>query len=372
MPGGMKIGIDGKTYGFTTDLCSGGIFLKKPTELDFMCTHGYFLRRPNGCRMHSNDVVSGSNYVCTDGDQIKKSIQAFIPLTNPTSPLEHTLAFANDADALASFRRYTYSQGLESQYTEETLEGASVVIVSNAQKTPSISIGNMCYEGKQSHGAAYVAKLPQELKDGDSEGFFTRTCSAKSVFFPWSKAHHYHFTEGYSSQLEFKNEISANLPAETMLKANEDRLDVSHFEIWNGLAYCLQARHVEGANGKKTMNGIHPSISTLKPLCHNHKEHSRKTRAVQPFEIKEGSALARVARANAKKHMSGKSVHGHNGTGRRATKNKDDEKPEPSEEESDEGADPPESALLGCVMSCNGQAMNKIPPMFAARQFSLG
>ncbi|CAG7682423.1 unnamed protein product, partial [Allacma fusca] len=42
--------------------------------------------------------------------------------------------------------------------------------------------------------------------------------SDRSIQFPWSKAHHYHFTQGYSSQLEFKNEITATLPAETFLE----------------------------------------------------------------------------------------------------------------------------------------------------------
>ncbi|CAG7815980.1 unnamed protein product, partial [Allacma fusca] len=218
MPGGLKIGINGKIFSFTTDVCSGGVFFKHPVPVEFVCTHGYFFRRPNGCLMADSDVIAGRSYVClnqsTDLDssanlQRKQNfVQAFIPLTTPELPLEHTIAFYDDADTLRNFRRYSFLKGLHHMYDPHD-PGSSGVVISNSHNTPEINIGKLCYQGiPATGGAAFVANLSFDFS-GEPDGFFSRRCKKSSIYFPWRKTIRFDFTEGSSDPHHFAREIQA-------------------------------------------------------------------------------------------------------------------------------------------------------------------
>ncbi|CAG7723599.1 unnamed protein product [Allacma fusca] len=263
MIGGMKLGFDGDIYSFTLDVCPGGVFFKEAIHIPLQCTHGYFLKRPNGCKMEDSDIIGGLNYACNRiGKDTSVLTQALIPLTNPEYPTQHTITFFDDMDTLKNFRRYTYVKGLEGEY-EGSDEGAIAVVVANSHKTPQISIGNMCYEGKsRTSAAAYMATLKANSVKGASNQFFVQKCSDDSYQFPWSSATRYPVTTAFSAPQIFHNEIKARLS-----KTSKERSGLEDFEIWNGLAYCLQEKQ-EMINEKVKPVGLYPKLDgELEPMC---------------------------------------------------------------------------------------------------------
>ncbi|CAG7838515.1 unnamed protein product [Allacma fusca] len=209
MPGGIKVTIEGKLYSATTDLCSGGIFFKRPVQIEKTCTHGYFFRRSNGCSMNNSDIISGKNYACANSTF--GLVQAIIPLTPPELPTDHSIAFYDDPDTLKNFRRYSFAKGLRHQYSGSDI-GAVGVVVTNTHNTPKIGIGYMCYEGKPATGgAAFQTDLPWYYSHRGYNDFFARKCREDSYYFQWRKARRYSYTEGYSNPEDFNGETEASL-----------------------------------------------------------------------------------------------------------------------------------------------------------------
>jgi hypothetical protein len=263
MSGGIKFSYDDHIYSFTTDMCPGGVFFKKPVFIPLVCTHGYFFRRPNGCKMQNSDIIGGSDYACEKINvNTSTTVQAFIPITNPDLPLDHTIAMFDDANTLKNFRRFSYIKGLEEQYVGNSA-GAVGVVVANPRPTPPIRIGNLCYEGHaQAAGSAYVAPLALE----ESHSVFLPVCKTDSRHFPWNKATRSFFTKGYSSPSLFPKEVPARLRHSS--SKLDEKSELSKFEIWGGLAYCLQEKVEETAEETVKLGGLFPSIESLKPLCH--------------------------------------------------------------------------------------------------------
>ncbi|CAG7828940.1 unnamed protein product [Allacma fusca] len=267
MPGGMKLVINGDTFSFSTDICSGGVFFKKPVHIELSCLHGYFLKRSNGCSMDKNIIVGGENYVCQRVNKDKNSlVQALIPVTNPESPLDHTITFFDDGNTLENLRRYTYVQGLEGIYESgRSSQNLAGVIVTNTQKTPLISIENVCYQGQTLPTAdAYLAMLPSVASQGPSSTIFQSGCGPNAMTFPWGSKTVHNFTSGYSAQEIFETEKVADL---TNKKPSDSVSDTIRTEIWDGLAYCLQAKMEVSTTGGIKMAGIEPSIESLKLFC---------------------------------------------------------------------------------------------------------
>ncbi|CAG7838521.1 unnamed protein product [Allacma fusca] len=260
MPGGMKLVIDGETYTFTTDLCSGGVFFKQPVHIELTCMHGYFLRRPNGCAMKENYILSGENYACQHVQKDKFQLsQAFIPVTNPDEPMHHTITLFDESNSLRNLRRYTYVTGLEGKYEGIDSDPAGVIIT-NSQKTPSIDLGKLCYQGSaQTTGNSFMTATSKSSGHPVSSGnFFKKNCNITSAAFTWGRQVVFNFTEGYSGPDFFQDEVVA-----TMEDFPEPTADSSEFEIWGGLAYCLQANITEYSNGSTKMSGIIPSMDIL-------------------------------------------------------------------------------------------------------------
>ncbi|CAG7721671.1 unnamed protein product [Allacma fusca] len=268
MPGGIKFAYDEGIYSFTTDMCPGGVFFKKPLFIPLVCTHGYFFRRSNGCKMENSDVIAGSDYACEKINvNTSQIVQAFIPITNPDLPLDHTISFYDDPNTLRNFRRFSYIKGLEEQYSGNSA-GAAGVVVANARVTPPISIGELCYEGRgQSSGSSYVASLDLT----DSTNIFSPGCKPGSRPFPWKKSNRYFFTKGYSSPSLFPKQVHAVLKDSLTKYEEQEGSDLSKFEIWDGLAYCLQTPVDQSEKDTIKLGGIYPRIETLKPLCHSQK-----------------------------------------------------------------------------------------------------
>ncbi|CAG7730430.1 unnamed protein product [Allacma fusca] len=291
MPGGMKLVIDGNTYSFKTDLCSGGIFFKQPVHIELSCLHGYYLKRPNGCSMEGNSIISGQNYACQRVNKDKsKMVQALVPVTNPDQPLDHTLTFFDDPNTLKNLRRYTYVRGLEGAYEDSGSDPVGV-IVTNPQKTPKINIAKLCYQAKAPHTASsYMSRLPRTVNlDVSTTKIFTRGCDSGSVAFPWGKETVFNFTEGYSAQDIFSNEIMAVLSGvgETSVP------QITSHEIWGGLAYCLQANTQVSSTGTIKMRGIQPPLESLQSFC---SKPSGRTAAMVPGQKRKRRSLRRKTR----------------------------------------------------------------------------
>ncbi|CAG7834458.1 unnamed protein product [Allacma fusca] len=208
MPGGMKLVIDGDTFSFTTDTCSGGVFFKRPVFIQLTCFHGYYLTRPNGCSMENNQIIGGQNYVCQEVNKDKtKKIQAFIPVTNPDNPLAHTISFFDEPGMLKNLRRLAYVEGLEGAYDNLNLLSAPVgAIVTTPDKTPRVTIARTCYQGKSQRSAsAYLVSLPGGQQDAPRNKMFTLGCADGAVDFPWNTESVHNFTEGlYEEKLTLR------------------------------------------------------------------------------------------------------------------------------------------------------------------------
>jgi len=90
-------------------------------------------------------------------------VQAFIPLTNPGAPTEHTIALYNDPDTLEGFRRYTLRLAKDKGYVGG-FNGSGLMVVSNPDKIPETSIGPLCYRGIHgANGAAYKVHIQGNL-----------------------------------------------------------------------------------------------------------------------------------------------------------------------------------------------------------------
>ncbi|CAG7834705.1 unnamed protein product [Allacma fusca] len=262
--GGLKLVIDNAIYSFTTDVCSGGVFFKDPVLVEFECIHGYYLARPNGCSMEGSYIAGGSNYACQKSNA-PDLIQAFIPVTNPMHPLDHTIALYDEPDTLKNFRRYTVDE-IKGSKNEDSYSPVGA-IVTNSQKSQKVNIGSLCYEGKtRKAGYAHMGKLRINIKTDDPKNRkITPGCNIDSLIFPWGDESSYNFSPGSTDSELFGREKMAALPKP--LELSEAASLKNKFEIWGGLAYCLQANITATADGSFKMEGVQPSIESLKMFC---------------------------------------------------------------------------------------------------------